>query len=58
MQEIIIDGRDLGTIAAATQAAIAAAKDTPDLLTISSGNYGGRLGNNGQQSRRQRRHTP
>ncbi len=27
-----------------TQAAIAAAKDTPDLLRISAGNYGGRLG--------------
>ncbi|MBN9520512.1 formylmethanofuran--tetrahydromethanopterin N-formyltransferase [bacterium] len=44
VQEIIINGRDLPTIAAATQAAIAAAKDTPDLLTISAGNYGGRLG--------------
>jgi formylmethanofuran--tetrahydromethanopterin N-formyltransferase len=44
VQEIIINGRDLPTIAAATQAAIAAAKDTPGLLTISAGNYGGRLG--------------
>lgn len=44
VQEIIINGQDLPTIAAATQAAIAAAKDTPDLLTISAGNYGGRLG--------------
>ncbi len=44
VQEIIINGRDLPTIAAATQAAIAAAKDTSDLLTISAGNYGGRLG--------------
>ncbi len=44
VQEIIINGRDLPTIAAATQAAIAAAKDTPELLTISAGNYGGRLG--------------
>jgi formylmethanofuran--tetrahydromethanopterin N-formyltransferase len=44
VQEIIINGRDLPTIAAATQAAIAAAKDTPDLLTISAGNYDGRLG--------------
>ncbi len=44
VQEIIINGRDLGTIAAATQAAIAAARYTPDLLTISAGNYGGRLG--------------
>lgn len=44
VQEIIINGRDLPTISAATQAAIAAAKDTPELLTISAGNYGGRLG--------------
>lgn len=44
VQEIIINGPDLKTIAAATQAAIAAARDTPDLLTISAGNYGGRLG--------------
>lgn len=44
VQEIIINGPDLKTIAAATQAAIAAAKDTPDLLRISAGNYGGRLG--------------
>jgi formylmethanofuran--tetrahydromethanopterin N-formyltransferase len=44
VQEIIINGPDLPTIAAATQAAIAAAKDTLDLLTISAGNYGGKLG--------------
>ena len=44
VQEIIINGQDLKTIAAATQAAIAAARDTPGLLTISAGNYGGRLG--------------
>ena len=44
VQEIIINGPDLATIAAATQAAIAAAKDVPGLLTISAGNYGGRLG--------------
>ena len=44
VQEIIINGADLPTIVTATQAAIAAAKDTPDLLTISAGNYGGRLG--------------
>jgi formylmethanofuran--tetrahydromethanopterin N-formyltransferase len=44
VQEIIINGPDLTTLAAATQAAIAAAKDTPDLLRISAGNYGGRLG--------------
>jgi formylmethanofuran--tetrahydromethanopterin N-formyltransferase len=44
VQEIIINGQDLPTIAAATQRAIAAAKDVPDLLRISAGNYGGRLG--------------
>lgn len=44
VQEIIINGSDLPTIVKATQAAIAAAKDVPDLLTISAGNYGGRLG--------------
>ncbi|HVA46678.1 MAG TPA: formylmethanofuran--tetrahydromethanopterin N-formyltransferase [Pirellulales bacterium] len=44
IMEIIINGRDLETIAAATQAAIRAAVDTPGLLTISAGNYGGRLG--------------
>lgn len=44
VQEIIINGADLPTIVKATQAAIAAAKDTPDLLSISAGNYGGRLG--------------
>ena len=42
--EIVINGRDLPAIAAATQAAIAASKDTPGLLRISAGNYGGRLG--------------
>lgn len=44
VQEIIINGPDLKTIAAATQAAIAACVDTPDLQRISAGNYGGRLG--------------
>lgn len=44
VQEIIINGSDLPTIVKATQAAIAAAKDTQNLLTISAGNYGGRLG--------------
>jgi len=34
----------LKTIVAATHAAIAAARDVPDLVTISAGNYGGRLG--------------
>ena len=44
VQEIIINGCDLPTIVKATQAAIAASKAVPDLLTISAGNYGGRLG--------------
>jgi formylmethanofuran--tetrahydromethanopterin N-formyltransferase len=44
IMEIIINGRDLVSIVAATQAAIRAAVDTPGLLTISAGNYGGRLG--------------
>lgn len=44
IQEIIINGRDLPTIAQATQAAIAACVDTPGLVKISAGNYGGRLG--------------
>lgn len=44
VQEVIINGPDLATLIAATQAAIAACRDTPDLLRISAGNYGGRLG--------------
>lgn len=44
IMEIIINGVDLPTIARATQAAIAASVDTPGLVKISAGNYGGRLG--------------
>jgi formylmethanofuran--tetrahydromethanopterin N-formyltransferase len=44
IMEIVINGRDLATIACATQAAIAASIDTPGLVKISAGNYGGRLG--------------
>ncbi len=44
IQEIILNGHDLATVSAATQAAIAAALDTPGLVKISAGNYGGRLG--------------
>jgi formylmethanofuran--tetrahydromethanopterin N-formyltransferase len=44
VMEIILNGRDLPTIARATQAAIAASADTPGLIKISAGNYGGRLG--------------
>jgi formylmethanofuran--tetrahydromethanopterin N-formyltransferase len=44
VMEIIINGHDLGAIARATQAAIRATENTPGLLKISAGNYGGRLG--------------
>jgi len=44
VMEVIINGRDLATIAAATHRAIGAAVDTPGLVKISAGNYGGRLG--------------
>jgi formylmethanofuran--tetrahydromethanopterin N-formyltransferase len=44
VMEIILNGRDLPTIVEATQRAIAAAVDTPGLIRISAGNYGGRLG--------------
>ena len=44
IMEIIINGRDLTAIVAATQAAVEAARHTPGLLRISAGNYGGRLG--------------
>jgi formylmethanofuran--tetrahydromethanopterin N-formyltransferase len=44
LQEIIIDGHNLDVIVRATQAAIAASVDTPGLMRISAGNYGGRLG--------------
>ncbi len=44
IQELIFNGRDLETLNAATRAAIAAAQQTPGLLRISAGNYGGRLG--------------
>ncbi len=44
IQEIIINGRDQQSLNDATAAAIRAAADTPGLLRISAGNYGGRLG--------------
>ncbi|HUE71765.1 MAG TPA: formylmethanofuran--tetrahydromethanopterin N-formyltransferase [Pirellulaceae bacterium] len=44
VMEIIINGQSLEAIIRATQAAIAASVDTPGLLRISAGNYGGRLG--------------
>jgi formylmethanofuran--tetrahydromethanopterin N-formyltransferase len=44
IMEIIINGHNLEAISRATQAAIAASVDTPGLVKISAGNYGGRLG--------------
>lgn len=44
IMEIIINGRDLDTVAAATYNAIDACVDTPGLVKVSAGNYGGRLG--------------
>jgi formylmethanofuran--tetrahydromethanopterin N-formyltransferase len=42
--EIIINGRDLETVAAATHAAIEASRHSAGLVRISAGNYNGRLG--------------
>lgn len=44
IMEIIINGRDLKTVFDATQAVIQATVDSPGLIRISAGNYGGRLG--------------
>jgi formylmethanofuran--tetrahydromethanopterin N-formyltransferase len=44
VMEIIMNGRDMKSIIAATQAAIQASKHTEGLIMISAGNYGGRLG--------------
>ncbi|MBI3836676.1 MAG: formylmethanofuran--tetrahydromethanopterin N-formyltransferase [Planctomycetia bacterium] len=44
IMEIIINGHDLEAITAATRRAIDAAVETPGLVKISAGNYGGRLG--------------
>lgn len=44
IMEIIVNGRDLDTVAEATYRAIDAARETPGLHSISAGNYGGRLG--------------
>jgi formylmethanofuran--tetrahydromethanopterin N-formyltransferase len=46
IQEIILNGYDLDTVRRATMAAIDACLDTPGLVKISAGNYGGRLGKN------------
>ena len=44
IMEIIINGRDLNALQNATRSAIHAAAETPGLIKISAGNYGGRLG--------------
>lgn len=44
VMEVIINGHDLESITAATHRAIEAAVETPGLVKISAGNYGGRLG--------------
>jgi formylmethanofuran--tetrahydromethanopterin N-formyltransferase len=44
VMEIIINGHDLATVSAATQAAIKAASIVPGVEKITAGNYGGRLG--------------
>ena len=44
IMEIVMNGRDLETLSIATQAAISAARQTPGLVKITAGNYGGRLG--------------
>jgi formylmethanofuran--tetrahydromethanopterin N-formyltransferase len=44
IMEVIINGKDLATIDRATQVAITASAETPGLVRISAGNYGGRLG--------------
>ena len=42
--EIIINGRDLAAVSAATQASIKAASAVEGLVNITAGNFGGRLG--------------
>lgn len=44
IMEIIINGKDLESVAQATYNAIDACAETPDLRQISAGNYNGRLG--------------
>jgi formylmethanofuran--tetrahydromethanopterin N-formyltransferase len=44
IMEVIINGRDLATIVAATHQAIEACVTTSGLVKVSAGNYGGRLG--------------
>lgn len=44
VMEIVMNGKGMQPIIDATQAAIQASVDTPGLIMISAGNYGGRLG--------------
>ena len=44
VMEIIMNGKNMQPIINATQAAIEASRDTKDLIMISAGNYGGKLG--------------
>lgn len=44
IMEIIINGRDMDSVARATHVAIDACRGVPGLLKVSAGNYGGRLG--------------
>lgn len=44
IMEIVMNGTSLAALDSATQAAIAACLESPGLLRISAGNYGGRLG--------------
>ncbi|MEM6779671.1 MAG: formylmethanofuran--tetrahydromethanopterin N-formyltransferase [Planctomycetota bacterium] len=44
IMELILNGSSLDALKAGTRAAIAAAAETPGLIRISAGNYGGRLG--------------
>ncbi|RMF43673.1 MAG: formylmethanofuran--tetrahydromethanopterin N-formyltransferase [Planctomycetota bacterium] len=44
IMEIVINGSNLQAVAGATHAAIEASRESPGLVKISAGNYGGRLG--------------
>ncbi|HVC95420.1 MAG TPA: formylmethanofuran--tetrahydromethanopterin N-formyltransferase [Pirellulales bacterium] len=58
IMEIVINGHDLAAIVDATRAALGAAVDTPGLVKISAGNYGGRLGKSFIYLRPERQDTP
>lgn len=57
IMEIVVNGRDLETVSLATQAAIEACINTPGLVRISAGNYGGRLGKSFIYLRQRERQT-